>query len=363
MMSQQYRMGVVGLGEGRSIMSAALQSKQWELVQVCDLNEQLCREREQEFSFNNWTTSYEAMLANENIDVIAIYTPDQLHFTHIKQAVLAGKHVICTKPVLHSLEQASELLALMAQTDRKLFIGQSSRFFEPMLHQRRDFEAGNHGELAVVETQYITDGRWFLEKGWSKQAGFSWMYNFMIHAVDLVKWYLPDVTEVMGFARTSENSLEHNLEVWDSLRFLMRNEQGQIAQISGDYTLPTLDLAVEPSIACVLRGSKGTSRAEYSNLLYHTKFTGQPAQTTSFEEKQDYYFRFGGTSHHAGEYQNYIEYFADCLDAARDPLPDANEAIHTLAIMEAMTRSVQLGGQPVKISTILAEYNLTEKQQ
>lgn len=360
-MSKPYRMGVIGLGEGRSIMSAALQSGQWELVQVCDLNEQLCREREREFGFANWTTSYEEMLANEEIDVIAIYTPDQLHYTHIKQAIEAGKHVICTKPVLHSLESASQLLELMSNTDRKLFIGQSSRFFEPMLHQRRDFESGKHGELSVVESHYITDGRWFLEKGWSKQKGFSWMYNFMIHAVDLVRWYLPDVTEVTGYARTSSNTREHQLEPWDSLRFLLRNEAGQIAQVSGDYTLPTLGQRVEPSIASVLRGTKGSSRAEYSNLVYHTGFSGEGPKSYNFDEKLDYYFRFEGKSHHAGEYQNYIEYFADCLNRHAEPLPNAQEAIHTLAIMVAMTRSAELGGQPVKINDILQEYGISSQ--
>lgn len=353
-----YRLGVIGLGEGRSIMSAALQSDQWELVQVCDLNEQLCKEREQEFQFSNWTTSYEEMLANPSIDVIAIYTPDQLHFKHIMQAIKAGKHAICTKPVLPSLDDAPQLLEAMSQTDRTLFIGQSSRFFEPMRHQRKDFEAGKHGDVSVVESHYITDGRWFLEKGWSKQAGFSWMHGFMIHAVDLIRWYLPDVSEVSGYGVISSNSREHNLETWDSLRFIARNEAGQIATIAGDYTIPTLGQHIEPSIACYIRGTNGSSRAEYSNLNYHTRFTGESAQTYTFEEMADYYFRFEGRSHHAGEYQNYIEYFADCLDNGVRPLPDAKEAIHTLAFMEAMTRSIERGGTPVKLAEVLAEYGL-----
>ncbi|MFD2114561.1 Gfo/Idh/MocA family protein [Paenibacillus yanchengensis] len=357
-MGKKYRLGVVGLGEGRSIMSAALRSEKWQLVQVCDLNEQLCREREEEFSFAHWTTSYEAMLNNKEIDVIAIYTPDQLHFTHIKQALEAGKHVICTKPLLDSLQDGAQLLQLAKQTDRQLFVGQSSRFFEPMLHQRRDFEQGKHGELSVVEAHYKTDGRWFLQKDWSKQTGFSWMQNFMIHAVDLAKWYLPDVTEVTGYGFTSDNTKQYDIDVWDSMRFLMRNERGQMAQVAGDYALPTLDLTVEPSIACLLRGTKGISRAEYSNLDYYTKFSGEGKKSYNFDERRDYYFRFEGNSHHAGEYQNYIEYFAECLDNNQTALPDAREAIHTLAIMEAMTISAKHGGQPIKIADVLQQYHI-----
>ncbi len=357
-MKKRYRMGVIGLGEGRSIMSAALHSERFELAQVCDLNEELCRQRAQEFDFHRWTTSYEEMLANDEIDVIAIYTPDQLHFTHIRQAVEAGKHAICTKPVLPSLDDAAKLLAFMKQTDRKLFIGQSTRYFEPMLHQRQDFEAGKHGELSVVETHYTTDGRWFLDKGWSRQKGFSWFHGFMIHAVDLVRWYIPDVSEVSGFARTSANTKAFGLEAWDSLRFIARNEAGQIAAMAGDYALPTLGQHAQSQIGCVLRGTQGVTRAEYSNLTYYTHFAGEGPKVHSFDDKEPYYFRFENKSHHAGEYQNYIEYFADCLDRGEAPLPDAREAVHTLALMEAMTRSVQRGGQPVKLAEVIAEYGL-----
>ena len=42
---KKLRLGVLGLGEGRSIISAALASEWWELALLCDLNEQLCRER------------------------------------------------------------------------------------------------------------------------------------------------------------------------------------------------------------------------------------------------------------------------------------------------------------------------------
>ncbi|KQO01394.1 Gfo/Idh/MocA family protein [Paenibacillus sp. Leaf72] len=361
MTKQRYRLGVIGLGEGRSIMSAALASERYELVAVCDLNEELCQQRAEEFGFHGWTTKYSDLLENPLIDVIAIYTPDQLHLTHIGQALEAGKHVICTKPLLPSLEGAQELLAIMKGTDKRLFVGQSSRFFEPMLHQRSDYEQERHGALQMVEAQYITDGRWFLEKDWSRQKGFSWMYGFMIHAVDLVRWYLPGVTEVVGFGRSIDASGESGngtVDTWDSMRFLLRDGQGRMAQISGNYTMPTLGQAVEPSISCVLRGTNGISRAEYPNLSYHTHFSEQGTASYSFEDKHDYYFRFEGKSHHAGEYQNYIEYFADCLDSGELPLPDASEAIHTLALMAAMERSASGGGQLVRIQDIKDEFGI-----
>ena len=178
-MNHIFTMGVLGLGEGRSVISAVLNSSQWELGNICDLNEELCKERCQEFGLDKYTTSYEEMLSDPKIDVIGIYTPDQLHARHIKMALTAGKHVICTKPLMINLDEAKELIRVQKETNKAVFVGQSSRYFEPALRQRRDFEAGKHGELETIETHYISDSRWFLERAWSHQQGFSWMYNFI----------------------------------------------------------------------------------------------------------------------------------------------------------------------------------------
>ena len=67
-------MGVLGLGEGRSVISAVKSSDMWELGNLCDLNEALCRERVQEFGFPRYTLDYEEMLSDPSIDVIGIYT-------------------------------------------------------------------------------------------------------------------------------------------------------------------------------------------------------------------------------------------------------------------------------------------------
>ena len=55
-MNKKLVMGVLGLGEGRSIISAVQQSDDWELGCICDLNEDLCKERCAEFGFETYTT-------------------------------------------------------------------------------------------------------------------------------------------------------------------------------------------------------------------------------------------------------------------------------------------------------------------
>jgi predicted dehydrogenase len=355
----RHRIGVLGLGEGRSILSAVLNSGRWELARACDLDEGLCARRAAEFGLRPGTTTgrYEDLLEDDGIEVVAIYTPDQLHAEHARMALEAGKHVICTKPLLSSLDQAGALIEAQSRSGKHLFVGQSTRFFEPMMRQRRDFLAGRHGSLQSVDAFYITDARWFQSRAWSARPGFSWMYNFLIHAVDLLRWYAPDIEEVMGYGKIGEAMAAGGSKVPDTLRFIARSAGGVVGQLAGSYAGPALGKEAESSIACTLRGETGASRASYPSLRYQTHFVPGEVESRVFEDAQEYYFRFERDSHHAGEYQNYIEYFAECLDSGETPKPDLAEGLGTLAVLEAMDRSLA-SGKSCATAEVAREYGL-----
>ena len=133
---------------------------------------------------------------------------------------------------------AKELLEAQRRSGKQVFIGQSSRYFEAAMHQRRDFEKGRNGELVTVETHYNSDSRWFLERAWSHREGFSWMYNFLIHAVDLALWYLPEVEDVYGVGVCSANSASRGVMAPDSLKFLLKDKRGVCAIVNGNYAVP-----------------------------------------------------------------------------------------------------------------------------
>jgi predicted dehydrogenase len=354
---QKLRLGVLGLGEGRSIISAALNSGLWELALICDLNEQLCKERSAEFKFPKYTTSFEEMLADKSIDVIGIYTPDPLHATHIRQSLEAGKHAICTKPLIDNLKDARGLIEIRKKSGKQVFVGQSSRFFESMIRQRRDFEAGKHGNLFSVEAEYNADNRWFLQKSWARSGGLKWLYGGLSHPVDLVRWYLPDITDVMGYGMLTENGRKLGLTHEDSMHFIMTTTDGKIARVSGCYSAPPQPHMRDSHMTCVLRGENGASQADYYDLRYSTHFSGEGSIQYDLANKEPYYFRFGGRSHHAGEYQNYIEYFARCVEQNETPKPDIVEGIVTVAVMTAMERSLETR-QPVTVESILKEHGL-----
>lgn len=353
-------LGVLGLGEGRSIISAGLRSELWHVAALCDLNEALGRERCAEFGLpaSVFTTSLDALLANPAVDVVGIYTPDQLHADHVISALRAGKHVVCTKPFLNDLSRAREVLDAARASGRRVMVGQSSRHFAPFARQRRHFETGVFGDLVTVEAYYHADHRWFMQKGWAKLDSFKWLYGCISHPADLARWYLPDIAEVMGYADLSPNGRDYGLVHPDTFHYVLKSSTGRIARVSGTYMCPVIPLVRDSNMSCILRCTQGASQGDYYDLRYAWKAGGQSVVET-FEDQDDYFFRFGGHSHHAGEYQNYIEYFARCLADGTAPLPDVAEGIVTVALMQAMEEA-SLGGRPVKIADVLARHGLTD---
>ncbi|MEO6520942.1 MAG: Gfo/Idh/MocA family oxidoreductase [Mucilaginibacter sp.] len=351
-------LGILGLGEGRSTMSAAIESPKWDLKMICDRNEDLCRQRADEFKMYDYTTNYQDMLDDKDIDVIAIYTPDHLHAQHVKQALLHNKHVVCTKPFIDDLADANELIELAEKVGKKVFIGQSSRFFEPAKRQRKDFEAGLVGELITIESHYNADHRWFLEKPWALESSFKWLYGGLSHPVDFIRWYLPNIEEVMGYGMISSNGAIAGLKNQDTMHFIFKATDGRIARVSGAYTGPTQPAQRDSGMSVILRGTVGASQADYHELRYAiTDKTGEEKIVVWGDSTIKHYFRFEGQSHHAGEYQNYLEYFADSIEQGFTAYPDLKEGIGTVALLQAMDQSLQTG-KPVKIADMFTVHNI-----
>jgi len=352
------KLGILGLGEGRSTMSAAMASPKWELKMICDRNEDLCRQRADEFKMYEYTTDYNDMLNDPEIDVIAIYTPDHLHAEHVKQALLHNKHVVCTKPFIDDLSKANELIKIAQRVGKKVFIGQSSRFFEPAKRQRKDFKAGLLGELITVESHYHADHRWFLEKPWALEESFKWLYGGLSHPVDFIRWYMPNIEEVMGYGMISSNGKVAGLKNEDTMHFILKASDGRVARVSGCYTGPTQPAQRDSGMTVILRGTIGASQADYHELRYAvTDKTGEEKIVVWGDSTLKHYFRFEGQSHHAGEYQNYLEYFADSIEQNFTAYPDLKEGIGTVALLQALDQSLKTG-KPVKIADILKEHNV-----
>lgn len=355
-----HRLGLLGLGEGRSILSAVASSPHWELGRLCDLDADLCRTRSEEAGGVPWTTNYADLLADDTIDVIAVFTPDFLHAEHTRQALEAGKHVLCTKPVLTDLTPAAGLLDLVERGERQVFAGHSCRFFETLMRQREDFAAGRHGELLSVEAHYHGDKRQGTSGRWGKAGAVDWMFTGVTHPADLVYWYLGPIEEISGVGLLSQAGRALGQTKPDTLHFVVRSVAGAVGTIGGCYGAPHAPMTAQNMIACTLRGAAGVSIANLPNLKYHHAFDGEDAAVEDYGDRYAYYFRFGGYSHHAGEFQNYLEHFARALDAGETARPNLADAIEVAATLVAGREAIA-ERRVARVSDVLARHGLLER--
>jgi predicted dehydrogenase len=226
-----------------------------------------------------------------------------------------------------------------------------------MVLQRTDFEAAKMGDVFSVEAHYHANHDYYFAKHKNLSA-YKPLYGGLSHPVDLVRWYLGPIDEVFGYALLSSVGSSLGLHHPDSMHFVLRAKDGRIGRASGCYSAPPSPGIRDSHVTCILRGTQGACQADYPELRYSTHFPGEGEVTHSLEDESDYYFRFPNRSHHAGEFQNYIEYFARCLDTGVDPKPDLEEGIETVAIMRAMELSLERG-TPVKVAEVLDSYHLS----
>jgi predicted dehydrogenase len=100
------------------------------------------------------------ILSNPTLDAVHICTPNAQHYPMAKAALLAGKHVLCEKPLSITAEEGRELVALAAQRNLRNCVCHNLRFY-PMVQQIRAMrEAGELGEILVVQGTYSQD--WLL---------------------------------------------------------------------------------------------------------------------------------------------------------------------------------------------------------
>jgi predicted dehydrogenase len=112
------------------------------------------------FSVPTIATDYREILRDPAIDAVHICTPNAQHFSMAKDALNAGKHVLCEKPLATSVEEGEELVALAAKLGLRNCVCHNLRYY-PMVQQMRAMrEAGDLGEILIVQGTYSQD--WLL---------------------------------------------------------------------------------------------------------------------------------------------------------------------------------------------------------
>jgi len=291
------------------------------------------------------TTDYRKLVERPDVDVVAVYSPDALHAEHCIAALDAGKHVVCTKPMVTNLQQAKDVVNAVRRSGRKFLVGQTMRFDRQFATLHKMVDAGELGEMMAAEAFYIHDLRPVYDfTPWRLQMPQDFMYGGVTHPVDILRSFLGDVAEVHCYAAKGRLTPAYPL---NNLFFLnLRFASGVIAQVKGLYDVVEPPL---PMMQVTLYGTGGTAVGEFTDnqprelRVVQDRFPVKTPMTMAFEPERD-----TSVYGHGATVIRYMRHFQQCLDEGREPSPSVVDGAKACAVAAAAWESAR-SGRPVRV--------------
>jgi predicted dehydrogenase len=164
------KVGVVGTGFiGPAHIEALRRLPNVEVAALCEVTEELAKQKAADLGIDRYYT-FEDLLKQDDITSVHICTPNFLHYSQSKAALLAGKHVVCEKPLAKDLAEAEELVKIAAETGLVNAVHFNLRYY-PLVRQMKVMrEKGELGDVYSFIGSYLqdwlfynTDYNWRLE--------------------------------------------------------------------------------------------------------------------------------------------------------------------------------------------------------
>ncbi len=153
-MRNELKVGIVGAPRGTGFVRAIQTVNETTLVAICDINEDILKQRADQFGVEQRYTEYEEMAAAD-LDIIVVATPMPLH---VPQAVIAleqGKHVLSEVPAATDLKQCWQLLQAVKNSGCKFMMAENYTYMKPNVLVRAMAKRGLFGEVYFGEGEYI----------------------------------------------------------------------------------------------------------------------------------------------------------------------------------------------------------------
>ncbi len=338
---EQLRFGLIGCGRVAPRHAESVDAlPDARLVAVADVRESRAAHFAKQYGAD-LLTDYHALLARPDIDVVSICTPSGLHAQMTIDALQAGKHVICEKPIALSLADADRMIATAAATGRKLCVVLQNRYNPPMQDLRRIVDEGRLGRLLLgnatvrwYRPQEYYEDEW--HGTWAMDGGA--LMNQSIHHIDALQWFMGKPESVFAFTGT----LAHRMEAEDTGVAVIRFAGGALGSIEGSTI--TYPENIEGSVAVF--GELGS--AKIGGTALNRKVVWKVAGELEREREVLTRDQVDPPSIYGTSHQKVI---ADMIEAIRDdraPKTHGAEARKSLALVLAIYESARTG-QPVTI--------------
>lgn len=163
---QEINVGIAGTGFIGPAHLEALRRNNINVIGLSEATRQLAEEKAAQLEIKNAYPDFQSMIADPQISVVHLATPNVLHFSQAKAALLAGKHVVCEKPLAMTSQESAELVHLAEEKKLVNAVNFSLRFYPISHHARSYVESGELGRVFCIQGSYLQD--WLLlETDWN----------------------------------------------------------------------------------------------------------------------------------------------------------------------------------------------------
>jgi predicted dehydrogenase len=204
-------------------------------VALCEIDADIARARADEFGFETATVDWRALIANPDVDVISITTPNPLHAPMAIAALEAGKHVWCEKPMAPKLADATAMAEAARRSGRVAMLGYNYiqspaiRYIAKLLGENA-IGAVNHFRVEMDE-DFMADPEAPFSWRSEVSAGYGALDDFAVHPLSLIATLLGRPTAVFGemakpYADRPDGQGRRAVETFDIATALLRMEGG-----------------------------------------------------------------------------------------------------------------------------------------
>jgi len=278
------------------------------LVAVCDVVKEKATELAEMHDALAFTSVEELILAQLDVDVVAVCTPNGLHAEHSIACLSAGFHVLCEKPMALSIDACNAMIEAAEENSRHLFIVKQNRYNPPVEALKKLVDSGKLGRLYGFQLNcFWNRNKDYYKSDWKGTKGLDGgvLFTQFSHFIDLVYWLLGDLDQCFTLKKKLSNRAD--IEFEDTVVVAAEMKSGIVGSMY--FTINAYQSNMEGSLT--LFAEKGTlkiggqylNELEYQNVADGLKIENLPKGNPA----NNYGEYTGSMSNHDKVYQNVVE--------------------------------------------------------
>lgn len=331
--------GVVGCGYwGPNLIRNFRSLSECHMKVMCDLDRKRLKHLHEVYPDVEQTVEYGALLADPQIDAIAIATPVRTHFSMAKEALLAGKHIFIEKPMASSVRECEDLIRLAHEHHRVLMIGHTFLYSSVVRRIKEIVSSGDIGDIHYICSRRLNLGLF--------QQDINVTWDLAPHDISIILYILGETPVAVNCAGSAHVApkIEDVTTVWLSFK----NNRSAIIQSSWLDPRKVREMTIVGSKRMLVYDDV----AQLEKIkIFDTRVEAPPHYDTFADFHYAYHYGDMYIPHIKQEEPLKVEcqHFIDCIERRGTPLSGGKEGVDLVRILEACSMSLKQNGAVVEI--------------